>query len=126
MSAAANSASSFRGWIQSTGQTSTQAVSFVPTQGSQMMYAILVIMIAQGCDPALTALFTPRHPRVGRYEVCTTTDPLDEVAAGVYGPRYGPSELLEPLDAFGAAGAYNRGALTRLYAGKRVRVARGW
>src|ERR1051325_5093254 len=38
-SAAANSGSSFRGWMQSTGQTSTQAVSLVPTQGSQMMYA---------------------------------------------------------------------------------------
>jgi hypothetical protein len=25
--------------MQSTGQTSTQAVSFVPMQGSQMMYA---------------------------------------------------------------------------------------
>jgi hypothetical protein len=29
-----NAASSFRGWIQSTGQTSTQAVSFVLIQGS--------------------------------------------------------------------------------------------
>ena len=34
--------------------------------------------------------------------------------------------MLEPLDAFGAAGPYNRAALARLYAGKRVRVARGW
>src|SRR5690348_16545911 len=31
---AANSGSSLRGWMQSTGQTSTQAVSFVPMQGS--------------------------------------------------------------------------------------------
>src|SRR5919106_4790294 len=29
-----NSGSSLRGWMQSTGQTSTQAVSFVPMQGS--------------------------------------------------------------------------------------------
>src|SRR5947199_10829014 len=29
-------ASSFRGWMQSTGQTSTHAVSFVPMQGSAM------------------------------------------------------------------------------------------
>src|SRR5438034_2195409 len=35
-----NSASSFFGWMQSTGHASTQAVSLVPTQGSQMMYAI--------------------------------------------------------------------------------------
>jgi hypothetical protein len=76
------------------------------------------------CDPALTALFTPPRPSVGRYEVCTTTDPLVDVAAA--GPHYGPTELLEAPDAFGAAGPYNRAALARLYAGKRVRVARGW
>src|SRR5262245_42502659 len=35
--ACANSGSSFRGWIQSTGQTSTQAVSFVSMHGSVMM-----------------------------------------------------------------------------------------
>src|SRR5262245_4875859 len=35
--------SSLRGWIQSTGQTSTHAVSFVPTHGSQMTYAILPV-----------------------------------------------------------------------------------
>ena len=34
-----NSGSSLRGWMQSTGHTSTQAVSFVPMQGSVMMYA---------------------------------------------------------------------------------------
>ena len=33
----ANSGSSLRGWIQSTGHTSTQAVSFVSMQGSVMM-----------------------------------------------------------------------------------------
>jgi len=76
------------------------------------------------CDPALTALFTPSRPSVGRYEVCTTTDPLVDVAAA--GPHYGPTELVEPPDAFGAAGPYDRAALARLYAGKRVRVARGW
>jgi hypothetical protein len=78
------------------------------------------------CDPALTALFTPLRPSVGRYEVCTTTDPLVDVAAA--GPHYdyGPTELLEAPDAFGAAGRYDRAALARLYAGKRVRVARGW
>ena len=39
-SAAANSGSSLRGWMQSTGHTSTHAVSFVPMQGSVMMYTI--------------------------------------------------------------------------------------
>ena len=39
ISADSNSGSSFRGWMQSTGHTSTQAESLVPMQGSQMMYA---------------------------------------------------------------------------------------
>jgi len=85
-----------------------------------------LLAAALACDPALTALFTPPRPSLGRYEVCTTTEPFDDAAAGAGGPHYGPSELLEPLDAFGAAGSYSRAALTRLYAGKRVRVARGW
>src|SRR4026209_356517 len=38
--AASKSASSFLGWMQSTGHASTHAVSFVFTHGSQMMYAI--------------------------------------------------------------------------------------
>lgn len=85
-----------------------------------------LLAAAMACDPALTALFTPPRPGMGRYEVCTTTDPLAAIAAGGGGPLYGASELLEPLDAFGAAGSYDRAALARLYAGKRVRVARGW
>jgi hypothetical protein len=91
------------------------------------MIAYLLVLLATSlaCDPALTALFTPPKPSLGRYEVCTTTESLENVVAGA-GPRFGPSELLEPPDAFGAAGSYNRAALTRLYAGRRVRVARGW
>jgi|SRR5438046_707565 len=87
-------------------------------------YLLAFLTTSLSCDPALTALFTPPRPSLGRYEVCTTTDPLAKVAAG--GPRYGPIEPLEPLDAFGAAGSYSRAALARLYAGRRVRVARGW
>ena len=85
-----------------------------------------LLAAAMACDPALTALFTPPRPVMGRYEACTTTDPLEAIAASGGGPLYGGSELLEPLDAFGAAGSYDRAALARLYAGKRVRVARGW
>jgi hypothetical protein len=85
-----------------------------------------LLAAALTCDPALTALFTPLRPVIGRYEVCTTTDPLEALAAETGGPHYAPSELLEPLDAFGAAGSYSRAALTRLYVGKRVRVQRGW
>jgi len=86
-----------------------------------------LLAAALSCDPALTSLFTPLRPRLGRYEVCTTPDPIDRVAAPAPGgPQYAPSEMLEPLEAFGAAGPYDRTALARLYAGKRVRVARGW
>jgi len=90
-----------------------------------MIYAnmfILLIMMAGlplaaewRCDPALTALFTPARPQLGRFEVCTTDDPLE-----------GDAEALEPLDAFGAAGPYDRAALQRLYGGTRVRVQRSW
>jgi len=73
------------------------------------------------CDPALTALFTPPRPQLGRYEVCTTAEPLDGMT------RAGDQiEALEALDVFGAAGPYDRAALARLYGGTRVRVARGW
>jgi hypothetical protein len=79
------------------------------------------------CDPLLTALFTPARPNMGHYQICTTAEPVEVLAAQrADGPHYGPSELVEPLDAFGAAGTYDRAALARLYAGKRVRVARGW
>jgi hypothetical protein len=39
-----NLGSSFRGWMQSTGQTSTQAVSLVPIQGSAITYAIVTLL----------------------------------------------------------------------------------
>ena len=71
---------------------------------------------ARACDPALTALFTPRQPFLGHYEVCTTREPLGD----------GQGEALEALDAFGTAGTYKRSALARLYGGMRVRVVRAW
>jgi hypothetical protein len=70
---------------------------------------------AYTCDSALTALFTPLRPELGRYEVCTTDRPLD-----------GRAEALEALDAFGAAGSYDHAALQQLYRGARVRVQRSW
>src|SRR6266550_4158582 len=48
ISAVSNSGSSFRGWMQSTGQTSTQAASLVPMQGSVMIYATRVLLILRG------------------------------------------------------------------------------
>ena len=35
-------------------------------------------------------------------------------------------ETVPPLDAFGAAGTYDRAALSRLFGGRRTTVARGW
>jgi hypothetical protein len=87
-----------------------------------MIYALtLILLAAMGvgatppCDPALAALFTPARPHVGRYEVCTAPAPLAE-----------DSEAVEALDAFGAAGTYDRAKLARLYGGTRARVARTW
>ena len=76
-------------------------------------------MILASCDPALVLLFTPAHPRLGRYEVCASDGPLEAVNGG-------PIEALEALDAFGDAGRYDRPALARLYGGTRVQVSRGW
>jgi hypothetical protein len=92
------------------------------------MIAKMAMVALMACDPALTSLFTPPHPRVGRYEVCTTSDPIDRVigdgrSAGV---EFGDVEALEALAAFGAAGQYDRSRLARLFRGARVRVARGW
>jgi len=77
--------------------------------------------LAEGCDPVLTALFTPPNPHVGGYQVCTTDRRIDEVAEAGW-----TIESLEPPDAFGRAGPYDRAALVRLYGGRRTRVARGW
>ena len=76
-------------------------------------------MILASCDPALIPLFTPPHPHLGRYEVCTSSAPIEPINNG------GPVETLEALDAFGTAGRYDRPALARLYGGTRVQVARG-
>jgi hypothetical protein len=76
-------------------------------------------MILVSCDPAFVTLFTPPHPQMGRYEVCTSADAIQAINGG-------PIEALEALDAFGAAGRYDRPALVRLYGGTRVQVARGW
>jgi hypothetical protein len=93
-----------------------------------MMYAIAFLMISQTCDPSLLTLFTPPRPAQGQYEVCTSQGSLEQslVDGGSAGVHFGEIEALEPFDAFGSAGAYDRFAVARLYGGTRVRVARGW
>ena len=88
-----------------------------------MIYAIAFLMI---CDPSLAALFTPPRAELGRYEVCTTAQSIEEAVLEGAGDRVDEIESLEALDAFGAAGPYNRAALARLYGGTRVRVVRRW
>jgi len=95
----------------------------------QMIYAIALILLAllpdpPVCDPALTRLFTPAAPGRGRYEVCVIDRTLD--AGRPEGFTFGTVEHLEALDAFGAAGSYDRARLARLYGGRRVDVLRGW
>jgi hypothetical protein len=73
------------------------------------------------CDPALTRLFTPERPVLGRYEACADPRPIAGVA-----PASWTVESLDPGDAFDGTGSYDRAALIRLYGGRRVQVARGW
>jgi hypothetical protein len=93
-----------------------------------MIYATVFIIIQSfgslSCDPAYVAAFTPARPELGRYEVCTSPKPVSELIQEAGGAW--KSQTAAPLDAFGAAGAYDRAALSRLYGGRRVEVARGW
>jgi hypothetical protein len=110
-------------------------------QGSQMIYAILFIILAGqtgpknqavSCDPdpALAALFTPKRPAAGMYEVCAApaSIDIDIVLAGLTseGVRFGPVDAADPLDVFGTAGSYERSAVSRLFGGRRANVAHGW
>src|SRR5262245_59308824 len=95
------------------------------TMYSPVMTGVNVVMLlGLTCDPVLTRLFTPLHPQLGHYEVCTTGEPLAAIVQADH--REWAIEDLEPLEAFGAAGMYDRSALTRLYGGRHVKVARGW
>jgi hypothetical protein len=73
------------------------------------------------CDAALTELFTPPRPQLGRYEVCTTPLAIAEVVK----PEW-PRASVAPVDAFGSAGPYDRLALAQLYGGRLATVVRGW
>jgi hypothetical protein len=85
--------------------------------------AAYLLMSLLGCDPspALAELFTPPYPIVGRYELCTTAQPIAALAPGTM-----RIEAVEPLEAFGSAGSYDRFAIVRLYGGTRAQVARRW
>src|SRR5882762_2237319 len=68
------SGSSFRGWMQSTGQTSTHAVSFVPTQGAVLLGlgAAVVAQAPQGDwrdAREFLPLFAPSGARAAAYRI---------------------------------------------------------
>ncbi len=68
------------------------------------MIAKIVVVALMTCDPALASLFTPGHAQLGRYEVCTTADPIEAVLAGGGLARPDTTiEALESLEAFGGA-----------------------
>jgi hypothetical protein len=73
------------------------------------------------CDEGLAMLWTPRHPQLGRYEVCTTPRPLKDIAQAGW-----TIETVPPLDVFGTAGSYDRAKVARLYGGRYPSVAHGW
>jgi hypothetical protein len=134
--------------MQSTGQTSTHAVSLVPTHGSQMMNAnpfiILAIAATLKGSPYAWIDAVSESPRAwtdasAAQEASAACDPAltglftpARPARGRYQvctserPLEGDAEALEALDAFGAGGSYDRAALQRLYGGARVRVQRSW
>jgi hypothetical protein len=87
-------------------------------------------------SPEMAKLFTPRHARIGTYQVTLLTDGIGGAVRLVkvaIAPDAGPDDpagawrvqQLDPLEAFGTAGVYDRSRLARLYAGRRVSIVRG-
>jgi hypothetical protein len=105
-----------------------------------MIYAIVLILLAalpgpgarrpaENCESGLAGRITPARPISGRNEVCTTPDALEDVLRADVtgrGVHMGSTDAVDPLDAFGTAGPYDRLALSRLYGSRRARVTRGW
>jgi hypothetical protein len=107
--------------------------------GSQMIYAILFIILAGqagpkspvaacAADPVLAALFTPQRPAAGTYEVCVAAASIEIVLAAGKGEglQFGTVDAADPLDVFGTAGPYERSVVSRLFGGRRANVAHGW
>jgi hypothetical protein len=86
--------------------------------------------------PELARLFTPRVAPAGTYQVTVlgggAGDAVRQVTAAMpagcrlaSAPGAWQAEFLDPLDAFGRAGDYNRARVARLYLGRKVQVIRG-
>jgi hypothetical protein len=85
--------------------------------------------------PALARLFTPTHVPDGTYQVTVQEQGIEGALGRVRealpaGVRLGTppgawhARSLDPLDAFGRAGAYDRAKLAQLYWGRKVSVVR--
>jgi hypothetical protein len=86
--------------------------------------------------PALARLFTPTHVPDGTYQVTVQEEGVEDALSRVRealpaGFRLGTppgawhARSLDPLDAFGRAGAYDRARVVQLYWGRKVSVVRG-
>jgi hypothetical protein len=86
--------------------------------------------------PELARIFTPRHGATGAYQVTVLREGIEGALRQVRGAlppefRFGTppgswqTQRLDPLEAFGTAGTYDRSRLAQLYWGRRVIVARG-
>jgi hypothetical protein len=86
--------------------------------------------------PQLARLFVPRHVLDGTYQVTVMKEGVDRalrlvMAALAPGARPGEPpgawqvQRLDPLEAFGTAGVYDRSKVARLYIGRRASIVRG-
>ncbi len=109
-----------------TGPVSAQCPA-LPLGGSQR-----TAPFACRFDPILTWLFTPGNVPKDAYRVWVTDAPVDQVVRA-FKPGAPPPDTqgawvlrrMDPLDAYGTAGPYDRAKLARLYVGVRPRVTHG-
>jgi hypothetical protein len=102
------------------------------TAPRQISQAASVRPLSCRFDAALTRTFTPRTVAKDTYRVYVTQTGIDEVAAAFRAAAPAANargawtaQEMDPLDAFGEAGPYDRAKVARLYIGLRARVAHG-
>ncbi len=110
----------------------TTAIGFLPLDAASGPD----IPLPGAAAPALARLFTPPHVPEGTYQVAVLDEGIVAALRRVRealppGVRTGNppgawrAESLDPLDAFGRAGTYDRAKLAQLYWGRHVTVVRG-
>ena len=83
-------------------------------------------------DATLTRMFTPRAVPSGTYRVYVTDARIEQAVAGFRAVASSShvegawvAHVMDPLDAYGDSGLYDRAKVARLYVGVRAQVARG-